>query len=433
MASADTLTSSLPLAYSVGIIFFHIVFKCIARYHDLCFEFMTFFRSLILFNVVESKSLHARKIPDSDINEEVQRMSTQHVGFSDEVDAILDREDVEMVMANLGIACNLDDDKISECLGSDKISVLFAELEPSLDEVKEAFCVFDANGDGFIDAEELQRVLRNLGFGGVYNLHACEVMIRAVSKNGDARIDFSEFFKFMENSLSFQIFPFFNPIKQQSAHFTISSNLLKPQMEMTSADSLSPSLPLAYSVGILFFHILFNWVTRYHKLCFEFMSFCGSLIRFKFVESKSLDERKIPDSDINEEVQNMTTEHVGFSDEGDVMLDREDVEMVMARLGIACNSDGDKINECFGSDEISVLFAELEPSLEEVKEAFCLFDTNGDGFIDAEELQRILRNLGFGERYNLHACEMMIRAVSKKGDARIDFSQFMKFMENSLS
>ena len=66
-------------------------------------------------------------------------------------------------MTRLGIFRNPESEKLQR-LGSDDILSLFEEKEPGLDEVKEAFDVFDENRDGFLDAREIQRVLCTLGF-----------------------------------------------------------------------------------------------------------------------------------------------------------------------------------------------------------------------------------------------------------------------------
>ncbi|KAH9308353.1 hypothetical protein KI387_036264 [Taxus chinensis] len=60
-------------------------------------------------------------------------------------------------------------------------------------ELKEAFCVFDKNGDGFITPCELQDVLLSLGLTEARNLQNCEAMITRFDKNSDGRIDFEEF------------------------------------------------------------------------------------------------------------------------------------------------------------------------------------------------------------------------------------------------
>lgn len=114
-------------------------------------------------------------------------------------DEKLSGKNVERVMEVLGLDYDLDGEEIQERIGAHDLSELF-EDGPSLDEVKEAFDVFDANKDGFIDAKELRKVLCDLGLEDGSEVEECRNMIRAVDENGDGLIDFGEFVKFMEKS-----------------------------------------------------------------------------------------------------------------------------------------------------------------------------------------------------------------------------------------
>ncbi|KAL8229176.1 hypothetical protein R6Q57_014076 [Mikania cordata] len=78
---------------------------------------------------------------------------------------------------------------------------MFDEEQPRLDEVKEAFDVFDENKDGYIDARELLRVISALGLMGNADMDDCKKMIRVFDNNSDDRIDFDEFVKFMEGTI----------------------------------------------------------------------------------------------------------------------------------------------------------------------------------------------------------------------------------------
>ncbi|XP_076098159.1 calmodulin-alpha-like isoform X1 [Mytilus galloprovincialis] len=62
-------------------------------------------------------------------------------------------------------------------------------------ELKEAFSVFDQDGDGFINTKELKQVMANLG----EDLADEDVMsmIKEADKDGDGKINFSEFFYMM--------------------------------------------------------------------------------------------------------------------------------------------------------------------------------------------------------------------------------------------
>ncbi|CAI9775229.1 unnamed protein product [Fraxinus pennsylvanica] len=103
-----------------------------------------------------------------------------------------------------------------------------------------------------------------------------------------------------------------------------------------------------------------------------------------------------------------------------------ELNMVMDRLNIVRAEDGE--DSIFGVDKFSALFDE-QPSLQEVKETFDVFDEKKDGFIDANELQRVLCRHGLKEGCELEECRRMIRAFDENGDGLIDFIEFVKFME----
>ncbi|KAL8529498.1 hypothetical protein ACS0TY_006795 [Phlomoides rotata] len=113
----------------------------------------------------------------------------------------VNRGDVEVVIRSLGMSCNRDEDKLPASVDADDLFNLFEEQNPSLDELKEAFDVFDENRDGFIDAKELHKVLCALRLTQASELQSCTKMIRMFDENGDGRVDFDEFVKFMEASL----------------------------------------------------------------------------------------------------------------------------------------------------------------------------------------------------------------------------------------
>ncbi len=62
----------------------------------------------------------------------------------------------------------------------------------------------------------------------------------------------------------------------------------------------------------------------------------------------------------------------------------------------------------------------------ELKEAFELFDTNGDGTISREELKEALRL--FGQKPTDNQVEDMIKEVDKDGSGSIEFPEFSVLM-----
>merc|ERR1712054_319190 len=65
-----------------------------------------------------------------------------------------------------------------------------------------------------------------------------------------------------------------------------------------------------------------------------------------------------------------------------------------------------------------------EKSEATLKAAFSVFDTSGDGFINAEEMRRIMINVG--EPVTLEDVEQVIRKVDQNGDGAIDYDEFTK-------
>ena len=112
----------------------------------------------------------------------------------------IQKDEVELVMGNLGIFCRFEEEKLPKSLNSNDLFNMFEEEHPRLDEVKGAFDVFDENKDGFIDAKELQRVMHALGVKDKASMDDCKKMIRLFDDNDDGRIDFDEFVKLMEDT-----------------------------------------------------------------------------------------------------------------------------------------------------------------------------------------------------------------------------------------
>ncbi|CAH9102346.1 unnamed protein product [Cuscuta europaea] len=85
-------------------------------------------------------------------------------------------------------------------------------------------------------------------------------------------------------------------------------------------------------------------------------------------------------------------------------------------------------NELFGGCGEEAVNKEQEEA--EMKEAFKVFDEDGDGFISARELQAVLGKLGLIEkgRGEIGRVEEMISSVDQNRDGVVDFAEFKVMM-----
>ncbi|CAM0906881.1 unnamed protein product [Alopecurus aequalis] len=117
------------------------------------------------------------------------------------------------------------------------------------------------------------------------------------------------------------------------------------------------------------------------------------------------------------------------ADEEEEELRKEEVEKIMARIGLEVSGGGEGLRASMGHAEVSRLFDAEEPSFAEVRRAFAVFDGDADGSIGAADLQGALARLGFRE--DAAACEAMIAATGCR-DGRMNLFQFVRFLEDGL-
>jgi calmodulin len=119
------------------------------------------------------------------------------------------------------------------------------------------------------------------------------------------------------------------------------------------------------------------------------------------------------------------------NEHNEVDMMQSDAETAMRKMGFSFDQEHSVALKVISSECISMLFVDDEPSLQEVKMAFSLFDENNDGYINASDLQRVLRGLGL-EGVGLNECEQMIARYDMNKDTRIDFMEFTNVLEASF-
>ena len=60
------------------------------------------------------------------------------------------------------------------------------------------------------------------------------------------------------------------------------------------------------------------------------------------------------------------------------------------------------------------------------REAFKVFDSDGNGFINAAELRQVMMNLG--EKLTEEEVEMMIKEADTNGDGLVNYEEFITMM-----
>ena len=211
-------------------------------------------------------------------------------------------------------------------------------------------------------------------------------------------------------------------------------------MDKTEKDESLSSISLLVFLSLL---IILSWATILRDLYSSFRLIPQIFINFFYGAWKVWNERKatIQEASIHKLCTHENVDNEKLSEEVEMVLKKEgdenklsvgEVKIVMEKIGTLCDDqlDAENYEEGMGPDEIAGLFEE-EPSPEEVKEAFDIFDENNDGFIDAGELGRVLCSLGLMEPLEVE-CQRMIRVFDDNGDGRIDFKEFVKLVEHSF-
>ncbi|XVE84520.1 hypothetical protein DITRI_Ditri17bG0020300 [Diplodiscus trichospermus] len=130
-----------------------------------------------------------------------------------------------------------------------------------------------------------------------------------------------------------------------------------------------------------------------------------------------------------------------FDKNGDGRISKEELNESLEKLGILI-PDGELTqmiekmdvngDDCIDIDEFGDLYRSLvdnKDEEEDMKEAFNVFDQNGDGYISVDELRSILASLGLKQGKTIEDCKSMIMKVDVDGDGRVNFKEFKQMMK----
>lgn len=138
-----------------------------------------------------------------------------------------------------------------------------------------------------------------------------------------------------------------------------------------------------------------------------------------------------------------------FDRDGDGVITQAELSGALGRLGLALGASAGTLDSVVAAYitpgmpglrflDFEALHDELhggggegpeeEDEEKEMREAFAVFDENGDGYISAAELQAVLGRMGMPEAGSMARVQDMIAAHDRDSDGRVDFQEFKAMM-----
>ncbi|PIA40825.1 hypothetical protein AQUCO_02400114v1 [Aquilegia coerulea] len=156
--------------------------------------------------------------------------------------------------------------------------------------------------------------------------------------------------------------------------------------------------------------------------------------------SLSLSSRNIMNTSPQTETQIEELKHVfeKFDVNGDGKISQFELGSIMGSLGHSAteeelqrmieevDSDGDGFIDLNEFIELNTNGVDSAKILDDLKNAFLIFDMDGNGSISPEELQKVMKSLG--ESCSMDECRKMISGVDVDGDGMINFEEFKVMM-----
>ncbi|KAJ8616919.1 hypothetical protein MRB53_013105 [Persea americana] len=120
--------------------------------------------------------------------------------FGMDAEGRIKKEKARCVVEKLGLIGGNEEGLGFELLGGSKDELRADEIMGATEDglqqaelMRQAFMVFDKDGDGFIEANEVKSVLECLGLAKGWEMGEFERMVEVVDLNFDGKVDFDEF------------------------------------------------------------------------------------------------------------------------------------------------------------------------------------------------------------------------------------------------
>uniref|UniRef100_A0A6N2M275 EF-hand domain-containing protein n=1 Tax=Salix viminalis TaxID=40686 RepID=A0A6N2M275_SALVM len=150
----------------------------------------------------------------------------------------------------------------------------------------------------------------------------------------------------------------------------------------------------------------------------------------------SMNDSKSPSIRLRPQAEELEHVFKKFDVNGDGKISSAELGSIMANLGHQAtedelqtmitefDADGDGFIDLQEFVALNTQGVDTNEIMENLKDAFSVYDVDGNGSISAEELHKVMASLG--EPCSMAECRKIISGVDSDGDGMIDFEEFKK-------
>ncbi|XP_038270122.1 calmodulin-like protein 3 [Dermochelys coriacea] len=321
--------------------------------------------------------------------------------------------------------------------------------EGQIAEFKEAFALFDKDGDGSITTSELGTIMRSLG----QNPTEAELqdMIGELDADGSGTVDFPEFLSMMARKMrdtdseeeireAFRVFDrdkngYISAAELRHVMTNLGEKLTDEEVDemIKEADSNSDG-QVNYEEFVRMMTektLQVNGTGRVVKI----KPGCLQSGVYKDLSSMNFG---VAGQLVEEQIAEFKEAFSFFDKDGDGAITTGELGTVMRSLGqnpteaelqdMISELDTERSSTIDFPEFLSMMARKMRDmdSEEEIREAFQIFDEDGIGYISAAELQHIMTNLG--EKLTDEEVDKMIKEANADGNGQVNYKEFVRMM-----